>query len=457
MTLKAERRRKVKSKEKTERRSRKEEDNSGGQSEARRATEKETGGTVEEQEEEKKKGTGESRNGRMAVKKKEGKVEKEVATLEEDRLFGQKVGYPTSRRPIDYKRELSTEHWKVVEKWFSTFNVTIGPKANDAMRSTDRTTAEMTALLFYTWRDLLVEDMVEMPATDLVTHMIPKREDAVPQRAREKLYTPREREWMDKNIPKMVQAGIIDYSVSPWCHKRKFVLKKDGDLRMVLICVPINAATVSNSYPMRLIESVLNGLMKPALTVYFQGDTCNGYCAVPLAQEHAYKTAFGTHRGQYHDLRMGQGLSGAPQTYTRLKDILAGPIQAPNPEPALENLFAEDGNLQYFMDEDFGAHRDYFSLWRFLHHGNFPRWAWGRFTLPPKKTGFFLEKIQPLGFGLQGQGLWPSEDKVAAIRDYPTPQNLDEVNKFLWMTTYLRHLIPGRSDHAIVLKEAAKL
>ena len=46
---------------------------------------------------------------------------------------------------------------------------------------------------------------------------------------------------------------------------------------------------------------------------------------------------------------------------------------------------------------------------------------------------------------------------MAAIRDYPTPQNLGEVNKFLWMTTYLRHFIPGRADHAIVLKEAATM
>ena len=91
MTLKAEWRRKVKWKEKTERRSRKVEDDSGGQSEAGRATEKETGETVEEQEEEREKGTRESRNGRMGVKKKEGKAEKEVATVEEDRLFGQKV------------------------------------------------------------------------------------------------------------------------------------------------------------------------------------------------------------------------------------------------------------------------------------------------------------------------------------------------------------------------------
>ena len=46
---------------------------------------------------------------------------------------------------------------------------------------------------------------------------------------------------------------------------------------------------------------------------------------------------------------------------------------------------------------------------------------------------------------------------MAAIRDYPTPQNLDEVNRFLWMTTYLRHFIPGRADHAIILKKAATI
>ena len=111
MTLKAEQRKKVKWKEKTERQSRKEEDDSGGQSEAGRANEKATGETLDKQEEEEEKRTGENKNGRMVVRKKERKAEKEVATLEEDRLFGQKVGYPTSRRPIDYKRELSTEPW----------------------------------------------------------------------------------------------------------------------------------------------------------------------------------------------------------------------------------------------------------------------------------------------------------------------------------------------------------
>jgi len=384
--------------------------------------------------------------------------ERQVATVEEDKLFGQKIGYPTTRRPIDYRRELTTDSWEIVSEWFKAFKVTIGPKANEAISSENPETAQMTARLFYTWRDLFVEDMVQMPATDLVTHTIPTREDAIPRRARDKLYTPREREWMDRNIPRMLEAGIIDYSVSPWCHRTKFVPKKDGDLRMVHVYVPINMATVANSYPMRRMELVLNSLMQPGLTVYFQADAANGYWAVPLAQEHAYKTAFGTHRGQYHYLRMGQGLSGAPQTYTRLKDTMAGPVPEPNPEPALEVLAGKEGSFQYFMDDDFGAFKSFFDQWRFLHLAYFPRLAWGRFTLRPKKTGFFLDQIRPLGLVLQGvKGLRPSEDKVAAIRDYPTPNNLDEVNKFLWMTTYLRHFIPGRTDHALVLKEAAEL
>ena len=154
---------------------------------------------------------------------------------------------------------------------------------------------------------------------------------------------------------------------------------------------------------------------------------------------------------------MGQGLSGAPQTYTRLKDTLAGPIPEPNKEPALDQFGVRGGSFQYFMDDDFGAHRTYDDQWTFLHQGYFPRLAWGRFTLRPKKTGFFLEKINPLRFVLRGKGLRPSEDKIAAIRDYPTPMNLDEVNRFLWMTTYLRHFIPGRSDHAVILKAAAQL
>ena len=251
-----------------------EEDRGGGTDvEAEWKNEEDQGGSIdnaverehEEDSDEGGKDYGREVNGEDGVDE----VVREVHTVEEDRLFGQKVGYPTTRRPVNYLRALSTDPWETVFEWFSTFKVTIGPKAEAAMKSKDEATAEKTARLFYTWRDLFVEDMVAMLATDLVTHTIPTRAGAIPRRAKDKLYTPREREWMDRNIPKMLEAGIIDYSVSPWCHRTKFVPKKDGDLRMVHVYVPINAATVANSYPMCRIELVLNSLMQPGLGVYF--------------------------------------------------------------------------------------------------------------------------------------------------------------------------------------------
>ena len=97
----------------------------------------------------------------------------------------------------------------------------MGPPATKRIASKDPEEAEATARLFYTWKDLFVEDLVAMPATDLVTHSIPTWSDAVPVRARDKLYTPRERKWMDRVIPQMLKSGVIDHSVSPWCHRTK--------------------------------------------------------------------------------------------------------------------------------------------------------------------------------------------------------------------------------------------
>ena len=44
-------------------------------------------------------------------------------------------------------------------------------------------------------------------------------------------------------------------------------------------------------------------------------------------------------------------------------------------------------------------------------------------------------------------------DKIAKVRDYPTPRNEEELDKFLYMTTYLRRYIPGRADHARRMKQ----
>ena len=83
----------------------------------------------------------ETPGGTMSGEQGEDPGEQEIASLEEAELFGQKVGYSTARRPVDYLRELSTKPWPNVEEWFKTFGVTIGPMADEERNSTDQATA----------------------------------------------------------------------------------------------------------------------------------------------------------------------------------------------------------------------------------------------------------------------------------------------------------------------------
>ena len=75
--------------------------------------------------------------------------------------------------------------------------------------------------------------------------------------------------------------------------------------------------------------------------------------------------------GQYHHLGMGQKLAIAPQTYTRLKDIIGRLFPGPNPEMALNNSGIQ-GVFKTFVDDDYGARRSFEDQFKFLRNHYFP-------------------------------------------------------------------------------------
>jgi len=374
--------------------------------------------------------------------------DRSIAVLTEEKLFGKILPYPTDRRPAAYRRELKgPEEEEAAGIWFATRKITLVQKLNEKEK-------KRAMLLLYTWKEVFANALRDMPVTDLVEHQIPVLPGSRSRRARDKIYTKEEMDWLELNMPELEGAGIIGRAESPWSHRTKFVRKKDGGLRMVHVFCPINAVTMVTSYPMKRMEPVINNLMQARFSIYFQADAANGFWAVRMNPAHAYRTAFSTYNGQWQYLRMGQGLAGAPLTYTRLKDLFSGAIPAPDPEPCLNGCSA--GAFECFVDDDFGAHTSFASLFNFLHDHYFPRLLWARITLKDSKSGFFLDNINPLGYESDGSGLRPSIDKVRAIREYPRPTNLAEIEAFLFMTIFLRQWIPGRAEHARLIKTAVQ-
>jgi len=286
----------------------------------------------------------------------------------EEEVFGKIFQFPMARRPVSYRREMKSEVEEVkAAAWFATRKIALGKRLKEEEK-------KKAMLLLYTWKDAFANDLKDMPITDMVEHQIPVWPGAQPRRAKDKVYTKEEQDWLEANIPNLEEAGIIGRSESPWSHRTKFVRKKDGGLRMVHVFCPINGATMVSSYPMKRIEPVINNLMQARFSIYFQADAANGFWAVQMKPKHAYRTAFSTHNGQWQYLRMGQGLAGVPLTYPRLKDIFSGAIPSPNPEACLNRC--SEGAFECFVDDDFGAHTDFDSLFNFLHLHYFPQLIW---------------------------------------------------------------------------------
>ena len=64
------------------------------------------------------------------------------------------------------------------------------------------------------------------------------------------------------------------------------------------------------------------------------------------------------------------------------------------------------------------------------------------------KCSFAKPSVDFLGFTVSAAGLAPNVTKVEAFYEFPTPQNLTELRRFLGMTSYYRRFIPGFNDIA---------
>jgi RNase H-like domain found in reverse transcriptase/Integrase zinc binding domain len=364
-------------------------------------------------------------------------------------VMNQVMKFPVERRP--QRRELSTAPQEEVEEWFKKSEITVGDIADTPRKQDD------ARRLFYTWRDCFVERIRDVKPTDLIQHSIDLLPNARPKKEKMQRYTQREREFAAKIFPEMEEAGVIVRGSSNWGARTKFPPKKDADkLRVVHNFIPVNSYTIKPQYPMHLVDEVLETIIRPYYTTWFIADASNGYWAVRIRPGDEHKAAFITPHGLYLYLRMGQGLKGAPHTYSQFTDLVFGPLpktRATERMPSIIGTHADCG-FSPFMDDHIGGFTTYEAQFRFLHEVYFPRVAFGPICLSGRKTRAFCTSLEVLGFSGSAEGLRPSARHQDRMRNWPTPRTREELEAFIWLTPFLRIFIPGRADHVRRLKEA---
>ena len=241
------------------------------------------------------------------------------------------------------------------------------------------------------------------------------------------------RELVRKEIDEMLAAGIIEPSRSEWSAPIILVNKKDSTLCMCVDYRRLNAASLSDAYPMPRIEDLIDGLGKAKFITTL--DLSRGYWQVPMADGARHLTAFTTPFGLYQFRVMPFGLKGAPATFQRLMDTVLQGLQ---------------GFSAAYID-DLAIHSD--SWDDHLRHVRavLQRLREAGLTAKPKKCQFGMDQCVYLGYVVGNGVIQPERSKLQGVESFPTPSTKIQVQCFLGLTGYYRKFIPNYASLATPL------
>lgn len=123
----------------------------------------------------------------------------------------------------------------------------------------------------------------------------------------------------------LINADVVQKSVSQYAGPVLLVKKKNGNYRLCVDFRALNNKTIKEHYPMPIIEEQISRL---ASKKFFTAlDLASGYYQIPMSLDSRHLTAFVTPDGQYEFKRMPFGLANAPAVFQRMINRVLDPAR----------------------------------------------------------------------------------------------------------------------------------
>jgi len=226
-----------------------------------------------------------------------------------------------------------------------------------------------------------------------------------------------------------LKQGYIRPSTSPAASSFFFVAKKDGGLRPCIDYRALNQITVKFRYPLPLVPAALEHLR--GATVFTKLDLRSAYNLIRIREGDEWKTAFVTPTGHYEYLVMPYGLVNAPSVF---QDFMHEVLRE----------FLHRSVLVYIDDiliysRSLAEHRRHVAevLQRLRSHHLF---------LKAEKCTFHQPSVHFLGYIIDHSGVRMDERKVTAVREWPIPSTIKELQRFLGFANFYRRFIQHYSS-----------
>ena len=316
--------------------------------------------------------------------------------------------------------------------------VEYGPLPREGDRGCQLMTAERVARvteLLIAYQDVFVGPDGKVGYTNITGHRIDTG-NAEPIRTRPFRKSLTEKQYIEEEVQRLLSAGQISPSQSPWAAPVVLVKKKDGTLRFCIDYRRLNSVTKKDAYPLPRIDECLEALN--GCEWFTTLDLASGYWQVAMEEGSKEKTCFVTSTGLYEWNVMPFGLCNAPATFSRLmENVLNGLIWR---------------TCLVYLD-DIIAVGDCFDKALANLEGVFARLRLACLKLKPKKCELFKRQVEYLGHEVSVDGIRPSASKVQALLVWKPPRDVHEIRSFLGFVSYYRKFIRMFAEKAAPLSD----
>ncbi|GFV93488.1 retrovirus-related Pol polyprotein from transposon 297 [Trichonephila clavipes] len=273
--------------------------------------------------------------------------------------------------------------------------------------------------------------------TNLVEHEIQLVSDQ-PVRTKPYRMSHRQNEILKNEINRMLKLGIIEVGESDYMSPIILVEVAGKEPRPCIDYRKLNGIIRTEYFPLPNIEERVEKVSAAKFITVF--DLSKGYWQIPLSKTAQRYAAFCTSFGTYRPLRMSFGLKNAAYFFSKLMAELLNGL--------------EDFVVPYL--DDIAIFSDTWESHIKHMETVLQRIKRAKLTIKPSKCKFAQQNVKFLGH-IVGQGFrTPSEIKVQAVLEFPTPRTKTQIRAFLGIAGYYQKYINLFSVIAAPLTDALK-